>query len=78
MKTDLPHRLRQLVVDRVEAEDGQHDVLFLGTGERQEWRAGRDPSARTTGGHAAGVRDGRVLTPPSSSSSSSPQMPARC
>uniref|UniRef100_A0A672TZW7 Semaphorin 3G n=1 Tax=Strigops habroptila TaxID=2489341 RepID=A0A672TZW7_STRHB len=29
--TDLPHRLRQLVVDRVEAEDGQHDVLFLGT-----------------------------------------------
>ncbi|XP_054023108.1 semaphorin-3G [Dryobates pubescens] len=31
LKTDLPHRLRQLVVDRVEAEDGQHDVLFLGT-----------------------------------------------
>uniref|UniRef100_A0A663MF59 Semaphorin 3G n=1 Tax=Athene cunicularia TaxID=194338 RepID=A0A663MF59_ATHCN len=31
VKTDLPHRLRQLVVDRVEAEDGQHDVLFLGT-----------------------------------------------
>ncbi|KFO07895.1 Semaphorin-3G, partial [Balearica regulorum gibbericeps] len=31
VKTDLPYRLRQLVVDRVEAEDGQHDVLFLGT-----------------------------------------------
>ncbi|KAM6301024.1 semaphorin-3G [Aegotheles albertisi] len=31
VKTDLPHRLHQLVVDRVEAEDGQHDVLFLGT-----------------------------------------------
>ncbi|XP_065543021.1 semaphorin-3G isoform X2 [Lathamus discolor] len=31
VKTDLPHRLRQLVVDRVEAEDGQQDVLFLGT-----------------------------------------------
>ncbi|XP_049683057.1 semaphorin-3G [Accipiter gentilis] len=31
VKTNLPHRLRQLVVDRVEAEDGQHDVLFLGT-----------------------------------------------
>ncbi|KFP71775.1 Semaphorin-3G, partial [Acanthisitta chloris] len=31
VKTNLPHRLRQLVVDRVEAEDGQHDILFLGT-----------------------------------------------
>ncbi|NWI60607.1 SEM3G protein, partial [Calyptomena viridis] len=31
VKTDLPHRLRQLVVDRVEAEDGQHDILFLGS-----------------------------------------------
>ncbi|NXT23813.1 SEM3G protein, partial [Syrrhaptes paradoxus] len=31
VKTNLPHRLRQLVVDRVEAEDGQHLVLFLGT-----------------------------------------------
>lgn len=34
VKTDLQHRLRQLVADRVDAEDGQHDVLFLGTGER--------------------------------------------
>lgn len=41
VKTDLPHRLRQLVVDRVEAEDGQHDILFLGTGEQQEQSAGR-------------------------------------
>ncbi|KFO57990.1 Semaphorin-3G, partial [Corvus brachyrhynchos] len=32
VNTDLPHRLRPpLVVDRVEAEDGQHDILFLGT-----------------------------------------------
>ncbi|NXH88129.1 SEM3G protein, partial [Edolisoma coerulescens] len=31
LSTGLPHRLRQLVVDRVEAEDGQHDILFLGT-----------------------------------------------
>ncbi|NXI49691.1 SEM3G protein, partial [Chloroceryle aenea] len=31
VKTDLPYHLHQLVVDRVEAEDGQHDVLFLGT-----------------------------------------------
>ncbi|XP_068816501.1 semaphorin-3G isoform X1 [Struthio camelus] len=31
VKTDAEHRLRQLVVDRVDAEDGQYDVLFLGT-----------------------------------------------
>ncbi|KFP04888.1 Semaphorin-3G, partial [Calypte anna] len=31
VKKDLPHRLHQLVVDRVEVEDGQQDVLFLGT-----------------------------------------------
>ncbi|NXN96949.1 SEM3G protein, partial [Rhinopomastus cyanomelas] len=31
VKTNLPYRLRQLVVDRVESEEGQHDVLFLGT-----------------------------------------------
>ncbi|XP_065605515.1 semaphorin-3G [Cyrtonyx montezumae] len=31
VKTDLQHRLRQLVVDRVDTEDGQHDVVFLGT-----------------------------------------------
>lgn len=32
VKTNLQHRLRQLVVDRVEAEDGQYDVMFIGTG----------------------------------------------
>ncbi|NWJ05920.1 SEM3G protein, partial [Crypturellus undulatus] len=31
VKTNLQHHLRQLVVDRVEAEDGHYDVLFLGT-----------------------------------------------
>ncbi|XP_062441116.1 ubiquitin carboxyl-terminal hydrolase BAP1 isoform X4 [Rhea pennata] len=31
VKTNLQYHLRQLVVDRVEAEDGQYDVLFLGT-----------------------------------------------
>eukprot|EP00076_Gallus_gallus_P025671 XP_015148335.1 semaphorin-3G isoform X1 [Gallus gallus] len=31
VKTDLQQRLLQLVVDRVDTEDGQHDVLFLGT-----------------------------------------------
>lgn len=32
MKTNLQHRLRQIVVDRVEAEDGHYDVMFIGTG----------------------------------------------
>ncbi|XP_034295609.1 semaphorin-3G isoform X1 [Pantherophis guttatus] len=31
VKTNLQHRLRQLVVDRVEAEDGHYDVMFIGT-----------------------------------------------
>ncbi|XP_019365885.1 PREDICTED: semaphorin-3G isoform X1 [Gavialis gangeticus] len=31
VKTNLQHRLHQIVVDRVEAEDGQYDVMFLGT-----------------------------------------------
>uniref|UniRef100_A0A8D2LIC0 Semaphorin 3G n=1 Tax=Varanus komodoensis TaxID=61221 RepID=A0A8D2LIC0_VARKO len=31
VKTNLQHRLRQIVVDRVEAEDGQYDVMFIGT-----------------------------------------------
>lgn len=55
VKTDLPNRLRQLVVDRVEAEDGQHDVLFLGTGERQEQCTGRSLGGGATSGQAAGV-----------------------
>uniref|UniRef100_A0A674K847 Semaphorin 3G n=1 Tax=Terrapene triunguis TaxID=2587831 RepID=A0A674K847_9SAUR len=33
VKTNLQHWLRQIVVDRVDAEDGQYDVMFLGTGE---------------------------------------------
>ncbi|XP_074139534.1 semaphorin-3G isoform X2 [Sminthopsis crassicaudata] len=31
VKTHLPYRLLQIVVDRVEAEDGAYDVIFLGT-----------------------------------------------
>ncbi|XP_062314321.1 sema domain, immunoglobulin domain (Ig), short basic domain, secreted, (semaphorin) 3bl isoform X2 [Osmerus eperlanus] len=31
VKANLPYRLRQIVVDRVEAEDGQYDVMFIGT-----------------------------------------------
>lgn len=33
VKTNLQYRLRQIVVDRVEAEDGQYDVMFIGTGK---------------------------------------------
>uniref|UniRef100_A0A8D0FXC9 Semaphorin 3G n=1 Tax=Sphenodon punctatus TaxID=8508 RepID=A0A8D0FXC9_SPHPU len=31
VKTNLQYRLRQIVVDRVEAEDGKYDVMFIGT-----------------------------------------------
>nr|XP_015203797.1 PREDICTED: semaphorin-3G-like [Lepisosteus oculatus] len=31
VKAHLGYRLRQIVVDRVEAEDGQYDVMFIGT-----------------------------------------------
>ncbi|XP_007950243.1 semaphorin-3G [Orycteropus afer afer] len=31
VKTNLAQQLRQIVVDRVEAEDGAYDVIFLGT-----------------------------------------------
>ncbi|MBN3300701.1 SEM3G protein, partial [Amia calva] len=31
VKTNLGYRPRQIVVDRVEAEDGQYDVMFIGT-----------------------------------------------
>lgn len=31
VKTHLAQQLRQIVVDRVEAEDGTYDVIFLGT-----------------------------------------------
>lgn len=32
VKTHLAQQLRQIVVDRVQAEDGTYDVIFLGTG----------------------------------------------
>ncbi|KAM3842756.1 sema domain, immunoglobulin domain (Ig), short basic domain, secreted, (semaphorin) 3bl, partial [Diretmus argenteus] len=31
VKANVPYRLKQIVVDRVEAEDGQYDVMFIGT-----------------------------------------------
>lgn len=34
VKANVPYKLRQIVVDRVEAEDGQYDVMFIGTGVR--------------------------------------------
>ena len=33
VKANLPYKLKQIVVDRVEAEDGQYDVMFIGTGK---------------------------------------------
>ena len=35
VRTDVEYQFSQLVVDRVEAEDGQYDVMFIGTGEEQ-------------------------------------------
>lgn len=32
VKANTPYKLTQIVVDRVEAEDGQYDVMFIGTG----------------------------------------------
>lgn len=32
IKTDVDYQFTQIVVDRVEAEDGQYDVMFIGTG----------------------------------------------
>lgn len=32
MRVSAPYRLQKIVVDRVDAEDGQYDVLYLGTG----------------------------------------------
>uniref|UniRef100_A0AAY5KQU0 Sema domain, immunoglobulin domain (Ig), short basic domain, secreted, (semaphorin) 3bl n=1 Tax=Esox lucius TaxID=8010 RepID=A0AAY5KQU0_ESOLU len=31
VKANVPYRLKQIVVDRVEADDGQYDVMFIGT-----------------------------------------------
>lgn len=33
IKTDVDYQFTQIVVDRVDAEDGQYDVMFIGTGE---------------------------------------------
>lgn len=33
VRTDVDYQFSQLVVDRVEAEDGQYDVMFIGTGK---------------------------------------------
>lgn len=38
INTNLAQMPRQIVVDRVEAEDGTYDVIFLGTGRRAESR----------------------------------------
>uniref|UniRef100_A0A671YRL7 Sema domain, immunoglobulin domain (Ig), short basic domain, secreted, (semaphorin) 3bl n=1 Tax=Sparus aurata TaxID=8175 RepID=A0A671YRL7_SPAAU len=35
VKANIPYKLKQIVVDRVEAEDGQYDVMFIGTGKCQ-------------------------------------------
>lgn len=32
VRTNVEYQFTQLVVDRVEAEDGQYDVMFIGTG----------------------------------------------
>lgn len=34
IKTDVDYQFTQIVVDRVDAEDGQYDVMFIGTGEQ--------------------------------------------
>lgn len=36
VRTDVDYQFSQLVVDRVEAEDGQYDVMFIGTGTQLE------------------------------------------
>lgn len=33
VKTDVNYQFTQIVVDRVDAEDGQYDVMFIGTGK---------------------------------------------
>ncbi|KAK2096364.1 Semaphorin-3A [Saguinus oedipus] len=33
IKTDVNYQFTQIVVDRVDAEDGQYDVMFIGTGQ---------------------------------------------
>lgn len=33
VKTDVDYQFTQIVVDKVEAEDGLYDVMFIGTGK---------------------------------------------
>lgn len=33
VKTDVDYQFTQIVVDKVDAEDGQYDVMFIGTGK---------------------------------------------
>uniref|UniRef100_A0A452IM21 Semaphorin 3D n=1 Tax=Gopherus agassizii TaxID=38772 RepID=A0A452IM21_9SAUR len=40
MRANVPYRLRQLLVDRVETESGHYDVLFLGTDEGKVLKVG--------------------------------------
>lgn len=37
VKTDVDYQFTQIVVDKVEAEDGQYDVMFIGTGNRSNF-----------------------------------------
>lgn len=50
VKTHLAQQLRQIVVDRVEAEDGTYDVIFLGTGGWTEWGGRAGEMSRCWGG----------------------------
>uniref|UniRef100_A0A8C0IUE7 Uncharacterized protein n=1 Tax=Chelonoidis abingdonii TaxID=106734 RepID=A0A8C0IUE7_CHEAB len=40
VRANVPYRLRQLLVDRVETESGHYDVLFLGTDEGKVLKVG--------------------------------------
>lgn len=44
-RINVDYRLTQIVVDHVMAEDGQYDVIFLGTGMREDFHY---HSAQTT------------------------------
>lgn len=35
VKTDVDYQFTQIVVDKVEAEDGLYDVMFIGTGRHK-------------------------------------------
>lgn len=39
VKTDVNYQFTQIVVDRVDAEDGQYDVMFIGTGKLRNFRS---------------------------------------